>query len=183
MRFYKDSRGFTLVELMIIISIIGILAAALFPSMSGYLMRARDTGRIADVSEIGKSLRVYNIDKEAFPAGNIDGCYPSDTLVPDYLSRVRRSPSGSGYNEGCGKNGLYAYGSDLSAVLVMATLENTSGGNYSGSTVGFTGSLSALGYYNALVSSRRGSGPLYLWVDAGTLAGGAGGSVASVNVS
>jgi prepilin-type N-terminal cleavage/methylation domain-containing protein len=37
----RKNKGFTLVELMIVIAIIGILPAALYPSLSGYLERAR----------------------------------------------------------------------------------------------------------------------------------------------
>ena len=77
------------------------------------------------------------------------------------------SPSGSKWDEGCGKNGLYGYGSSTFLMLLMANMENQNGGNYSGSTIGFTGSLSPLGYYTALVGAKRGTGSVYLSVDVG----------------
>lgn len=36
-------KAFTLVEIMIVIAIIGVLAAALFPSLTGHISRANDT--------------------------------------------------------------------------------------------------------------------------------------------
>jgi prepilin-type N-terminal cleavage/methylation domain-containing protein len=61
------SKGFTLVELMIVIAIIGILAAALFPSLTSYLARGRDTSRVAAVKEIVSAVTIFSLEKLYLP--------------------------------------------------------------------------------------------------------------------
>lgn len=61
------SRGFTLVELMIVIAIIGILAAVLYPSLMGYFESSRDTNRQAGLRNIVLALSQYQRDKSEYP--------------------------------------------------------------------------------------------------------------------
>jgi len=60
-------RGFTLIELMIVIVILGILMGTILPRITGAQSRARDTGRLADLNSISQALELYYDDFGAYP--------------------------------------------------------------------------------------------------------------------
>lgn len=63
----KHQQGFTIVELLIVIVIIGILAAITIVAFNGSQARARDSARIAKIKSIAKAIELYNTDNGRYP--------------------------------------------------------------------------------------------------------------------
>ena len=64
------SRGFTIVELLIVIVVIAILAAITIVAFNGIQGRAYDTSVRSDLLQIGKKAEMHKIDNGAYPMGD-----------------------------------------------------------------------------------------------------------------
>ncbi|MBC7746515.1 prepilin-type N-terminal cleavage/methylation domain-containing protein [Pedobacter sp.] len=60
-------KGFTIVELLIVIVVIGILAGLVLNTFSGVQKRARDTQRQTDLNSLATQLEVYYNDNAGYP--------------------------------------------------------------------------------------------------------------------
>lgn len=61
------SKGFTIVELLIVIVIIGILAALVILAYNGIQQRAKDAKRVDDITHIARALELFYTDKGYYP--------------------------------------------------------------------------------------------------------------------
>ena len=85
----KISSGFTLVEMLVVIAIVGILLAISLVSYAGSRKMARDSKRKADIESVRSALEVFRTDCHTYPSTlTFDGTAQILGLAPDCLNNV-----------------------------------------------------------------------------------------------
>ena len=64
----RDSRGFTLIEIMVVIIILGILAVYIGPKIMGRPGQAKQVKAKVDISALESALKLYKLDNGSYPA-------------------------------------------------------------------------------------------------------------------
>jgi type IV pilus assembly protein PilA len=82
-------KGFTLIELMIVVAIIGILASIAIPAYQDYTIRAQVVESFAITGELKLSIKDFYKDRGRFPANNEEAGVPEARyLIGNYVKKV-----------------------------------------------------------------------------------------------
>ncbi len=101
------TKGFTLVEIMVVVVIMGILAALVIPKMMGRTDDARILAAKQDIATIMQGLKLYRLDNQRYPTTG-QGLQalitiPTSSPIPanwksgGYLDRLSKDPWGNAY--------------------------------------------------------------------------------------
>lgn len=118
--------GFTLLEIMVVIVIIGILAALVVPNIIGRPDEARQIAARQDVASLMQALKLYRLDNLRYPATEqglqalvtkpTTGLIPPNWKPGGYVERLPKDPWGNPYqylNPGVqGEIDVFSYGAD-----------------------------------------------------------------------
>lgn len=121
----KNRKGFTLVEILIVIFIIGLLSSIVLVGLSSFRARGRDARRVADLHLLQNGLELYFSKEGVYPDTNVTSASGweafSDTIVNagigvNVVPADPAAPSGRHYE--------YGASGDLLNYVLKATLED-----------------------------------------------------------
>ena len=119
------SQGFTFIEFLVVIGIVGILASVVLITMNSIQANGRDAKRILELTQFKSILEFYNSDNNSYPLSTPEYEIPDalwGELWPGYTPIVPEDPLSSQ---------TYAYISDGTGYQIYAKLERMSDSTFS----------------------------------------------------
>ena len=108
--FFRATRrhsGFTLIEIMVVVVIMGVLAAMLVPRLMGRTDDARILAAKQDIATLMQALKLYRLDNQRYPtteqglraliARPTNGPQPANWKSGGYIDRLNKDPWGNIY--------------------------------------------------------------------------------------
>ncbi len=96
----SSRRGFTIVELLVVVAIIAILSAVAIASLVSSRAKGRDARRMADLNEVKNALDLYYDSYLTYPATGVGPAYalPTALQTSGYMARLPGTVQGIAYH-------------------------------------------------------------------------------------
>ncbi len=88
----QRARGFTLVEIMVVVVIIGILGALVVPKLLGRTGEARVTAARTDIATMMQALKLYKLDNQRYPS--------TEQGLQSLITKPTSGPAANGWKAG-----------------------------------------------------------------------------------
>ena len=124
----KNNKGFSLVELIIVIAIMAILTALLAPQFLKYVERSRLSRDEANIALVQRTLQVALVDEETYrhASAAATGTPPNTTLIVTYKNNLATNATSAsiivGGSPDAGTNGV---ATELASILGETSSTNT----------------------------------------------------------
>ncbi len=109
-RMHKGQKGLTLIELLIVVAILGIIAAVVIPNLGAFMVTGRISAANTEVENVKTASLAYYAENEAWPAdsgvlnlymaGTLTGNYTFDTEWGWITGGLGWQPSGLAWTDG-----------------------------------------------------------------------------------
>lgn len=122
----KDKKGFTLIEIMVVLIIIGLLAGIVVPKLMGRTEEAKRTKTMVEIKNLESAIDLYKLDSGSYPTTDQGlqalvekpaiGEIPRKWKEGGYIAKVPKDAWGNNYvyiSPGIhGEYDIYSYGAD-----------------------------------------------------------------------
>lgn len=125
-RLRQNQAGFTLIEVMVVLAILGLIASMVVPNIMGSATKARVSKAVSDITKLEQMLDMYKLDNARYPTTEqglealvempTDDPEPRNYPADGYMKRLESDPWGNDYLYlSPGENGtidIYSLGAD-----------------------------------------------------------------------
>jgi len=157
-------RGFTLIELMVVLAIIGILAALVVPNVLNRADDARVTAARTDIGNLMQALKLYRLDNQRYPSADQGlqalvvqpAAGPAPLNWKPYIDKLPNDPWGKPYqymNPGLkGEVDVLSLGADVNLAAKVKTPTSAAGNkpHAAPARADFAGAFGGVGHHRYL---------------------------------
>ena len=111
-------KGFTLIELMIVVALIAILAALAMPAYQDYVMRARRSDGLKELLSLQLAQEKWRANNSAYSTGITTDFGFADTTSPDGYYAMSVTVSGASYTFSADPQGVQAADTDCDPITI-----------------------------------------------------------------
>jgi type IV pilus assembly protein PilE len=117
----NQQRGFTLLELMITVTLLAILVGIAYPAYTSYMVKARRVDGVAAINHAAMFMESWRSDNATYAGGDGDAAFPANSERGYYTIATTAAATASGYTLKATPAGIQASDTACTSLTLSST--------------------------------------------------------------